>query len=500
MPRTKIPIPLGFYTSQSLPFSAQRCVNMIPIVAENSALNTKALFQVSGLKSHVDSLVRGGRGGQEMKGVPYFINANSLVSVSSVGVATNHGAIPGNGRVSLANNGQYLVIVIPNVSAYVYDNQDLTITQITDPDFIPSETVVYKDGYFIFSTNYINIDQTANPSIADGSVFFNSALNDPFTYDALDFGTAEINPDVIVAMHVNHNELFAVGSETIEVFQNIGGVGFPFQRIPGANIQKGAHAKFSLIEFDNSFCFVGGGKNERSAIWKVTSSSSATKISTDAIDTEIQKFTQNEISNSFAMTYSEQGQFFAAFTFESDQIPSRTFVYNATASALSGIRVWFELQEGISSTGNRWAVASIISVYGKLLVSDLTTSIIGEIDTNTVDNYGSAMFRSVATQPFNQDGLPVFAGEIEATFESGVGLTIGQGSNPLVRMDYSDDGGRTFKPETTRSIGKIGEYNQRSIWRRQGRIPVSRTLRFTITDPVKANFLRLAATAEIGDK
>jgi hypothetical protein len=250
MPR--VPLPLGFshYQSESRPFSAQRCIGWIPTVAEGNALNPRALLQPSGLKQFADTTANVNRGGQLMSDVPYFVYGNSLFSVSSTSVVTNHGSIPGTGRVSLANNGQYLVIVIPGSSAYVFDNVASTVTQITDTDFIVSDTVVFKDGYFVFGAS-------------DGSVFFNSALNDPFTYDALDFGTAEINPDKIVAVHVNHNELFVAGQETIELFQNVGGAGFPFQRIPGANIQKGVHAKFSIVEFDNTFVFAGGGLNEK---------------------------------------------------------------------------------------------------------------------------------------------------------------------------------------------------------------------------------------------
>ncbi|PHS60771.1 MAG: hypothetical protein COB12_12730 [Flavobacterium sp.] len=483
----RIPLPLGFsfYQSESLPFSAQRCTNWIPTVAESAALNTRALFQPLGLKEFVDSMLSANRDAQMMKEVAYFISGDTLFSVLSTGVINNHGAIEGSGRVSLANNGQYLVIVVPGGSAYAYNNVADTLNKIADTDFRTSDTVVFKDGYFVFSAS-------------DGTVFFNSALNDPFTYDALDFGSAEINPDRIVALHVNHNELFVAGSETIELFQNVGGAGFPFQRIPGANIQKGVHAKFSLIEFDNTFCFVGGGLNERSAIWKVTGSSSAQKISTDAIDKEIQKFTSEEIGNSFALTYSFNGQFLALFTFESTRIPSRTFVYNATASALMQQRVWFEFQDGV--TDDRFRVQSIVSAYGKLLVGDSKTGIIGELDSDTLDYYGNEIFRQSASQPFDQGGLPIFAGEFEATFQSGVGLTVGQGSEPIVRMDKSDDGGRTFNSETRRTIGKIGEYGQRSIWRRQGRFPVSRVVRLTITDKVRANLIRLAATPEAGSQ
>ncbi len=485
MPRVQLPLGFSFYQSESKPFSSQRCINWIPVVAESAALNTRALFQPSGLKQVVDSAVIGNRGAQVMKEVAYFVNGNSLISVSSSSVVTNHGTIAGSGQVSLANNGQYLVVLVPGGNAYAFNNVANTLNQITDADFRASDTVVFKDGFFVFSAS-------------DGSVFFNSSLNDPFTYDALDFGTAEINPDRIVALHVNHNELFVCGLETIELFQNVGGAGFPFQIIPGANIQKGVHAKFSLIEFDNTFCFIGGGLNERSAIWKVTGSSSAQKISTDAIDKEIQKFNEAEIKASFAMTKTERGQFLAYFTFESERIPSRTFIYNATATALLGQRVWFEAQTGV--TDNSLRVRSIVSAYGKLLCGDKDTGIIGEFDSETLTYYGEPIFRQMVTAPFSENGQALFAGEFEATFESGVGLTTGDGSDPVVRMDKTDDGGRTFNSETRRSIGKIGEYGQRAIWRRQGRFPVSRSIRLTITDPVRANLIKLAATPELGSQ
>jgi len=483
MPRVQLPLGFSFYQSSSAPFSSQRCVNWVPTVAESAALNTRALFQPSGLKTWFDTQIVGNRGAMVMDNIPYFVNDNSLLSISSTGVVTNHGTIPGSNRVSMATNGQYLVVIDPGGLAYAYDNVSLALTQITDPDFITSDTVVFKDGYFVFSAS-------------DGSVFFNSALNDPFTYDALDFGTAEISPDAIVALHVNHNELYVCGAETVELFQNVGGTGFPFLRIQGANIQKGIHAKHSLVEFDNSFCFVGGGYNELSAIWKVTGSSSALKISTDAIDNEIQKFTKEEISNSFSMTKAERGQFLAYFTFESTRIPSRTFVYNATASALLGRQVWFEMQTGISD--NRFRVQSIVAAYGKLLVGDQSTGIIGEFDDETLDFYGDEIYREMTTAPFSENGVDLFAGEFEATFESGVGLTTGQGSDPKVSMTRSDDGGRTFQGPFIRSIGKIGEYGQQTVWRMQGRFPVSRMIRLRVTDKVKANLIRIAATPEAG--
>jgi hypothetical protein len=417
--------------------------------------------------------------------VPYFVNGNRLYSVNAFGVSSDLGQIAGVGRVSLANNGQYLVIVVPGGKSYAWDNVGQVLAEITDPDFRVSDTVVYKDGFFVFTAS-------------DGGVFFNSSLNDPFTIAGLDFGTAEINPDRIIAAHVNHNELFILGLETIELFQNIGGAGFPFQRIAGANIQKGCHAKFSIVEFDNTFLFIGGGLNEKSAIWRVTGSSSVSKVSTSAIDNEIQKFTRDEIKNAFAWTYSSGGNFFAGFTLESNRIPCRTFVYDATTSALSGESTWHERQSGV--TDNSWRVNSIVSAYGELLVGDSIGGIIGKIDKDSFTEYGDLMAQERSSQPFSADGLPIFEGEISLTMESGVGLTTGQGSDPQIRMDYSDDGGRpgTFSSEQTRSYGKKGEFQSLPTWRRQGRIPRSRVIRFKTSEPVKSVIIKLEANIDQG--
>jgi hypothetical protein len=46
-------------------------------------------------------------------------------------------------------------------------------------------------------------------------------------------------------------------------------------------------------------------------------------------------------------------------------------------------------------------------------------------------------------------------------------LTV-QGADPQVMLRWSDDGGHTWSNEHWRSIGRIGEYGQRAIWRRLG--------------------------------
>jgi len=476
MPGVSLNIFGGFYENQSIPLSHQNCINWIPQITENESLSNGALITPQSLVQFGTTGDAPNRGAIVMGGIPYFVNGNALFSFDSVGAYTNYGFISGSGRVSMASNGTKLAIVVPGGNAYQFDSGTSTITQVTDPDYITSDTVVFKDGYYVYTAS-------------DGSVFFNSALNDPLTFDPLDFGTAEINPDRIIGSHVNHNELFILGEETIEVFQNIGGSGFPFQRIQGANIQKGCYAKASPLEFDNTFLFVGGGVNERAGIWRVVSSQSALKISTDAIDNAIQNFTEDEISNAFSYTFTIRGQFIAAFTFESDVIPSVTFCYNGTSKR------WFQMQSGISD--NKWRVSAIIQAYGKILCADTEDGRIGYLD-DVYTEYGETIHQERTSQPFMVDGNPQYWADVELFMETGTGLTTGQGSDPHIRMTYSDDGGRTFSAERERAFGKKGEYKKRVKWRRLGRVPFNRVVRFINTDPVKANILKMEGTLEGG--
>jgi hypothetical protein len=149
-------------------------------------------------------------------------------------------------------------------------------------------------------------------------------------------------------------------------------------------------------------------------------------------------------------------------------------------------------------TDNSWRVNAIVLAYGKLMTGDTIDGRVGFLDDSVFTEYGDAVKRQCVTSPFSQNGNKIFAGEFEATFQAGVGLTTGQGSNPVAIMDFSDDGGHTFSSDFKRSIGKIGEYGHETVWHRQGRFPNSRSIRLTVTDPVNANLIRLAATPELG--
>lgn len=476
MPRISLQLGTGSYESATKPFAAQRCINMYTGAAQAQALNDLALFGTPGVVSFGNVGASPSRGAHVMNGVFYEISGATLFEVDSFGVKTSRGTITGNARVSMADNGDKLCIVVPGGNAYQYIASTTTLTQITDPDYTTSDTVSFKDGYYIFTAT-------------SGDTWFVSALNDPTSIDALDFGSAELSPDKIIASHPSHDEIFILGETTTEIFSNVGGSGFPFQRIPGASYEKGTHSKYSPIQWEGSFYFIGGGINEKTGVFQAGGSGEPLRISTDAIEQEIQKFTSTEIGQSFSFSYSIEGFSFVGFTFRSVNIDSKTFVYNLTASRLLSRHIWHEQQTGVAD--GAWRAESVNFVYDKLLISDNIDGRIGYLDAETYTEYGNTIIREKTTGPFSGKGDPMFVSELELTVDSGQGLITGQGSDPQIMMSYSDDGARTFSSEFSRSMGKIGKYVRRVVWRRLGRIPAYRVWRFRVSDPVKVSFIKL---------
>ncbi len=93
-----------------------------------------------------------------------------------------------------------------------------------------------------------------------------------------------------------------------------------------------------------------------------------------------------------------------------------------------------------------------------------------------------ALQRRAVTPPVHADGAPTTMAALQVEFDHGVGLTAGQGSDPQVVLDWSDDGGRRWSGERWAAIGRIGEYRRRAVWRRLGGFR-SRAFRLTYSEP-----------------
>jgi hypothetical protein len=88
---------------------------------------------------------------------------------------------------------------------------------------------------------------------------------------------------------------------------------------------------------------------------------------------------------------------------------------------------------------------------------------------------------------------------MQIQFQPGVGLdNIQQGTNPQAMLRWSSDGGSVWSSEHWVSIGKIGKYNNRAIWRRLG-WSRDRIFEVVVSDPIKAVIVSANLKAEGGE-
>jgi hypothetical protein len=88
----------------------------------------------------------------------------------------------------------------------------------------------------------------------------------------------------------------------------------------------------------------------------------------------------------------------------------------------------------------------------------------------------------------------------DATFILGISniLSTNTTTNPQAMLRWSNDGGSTWSKEYWVSIGSIGRYTNRAIWRRLG-MARDRIFEVSMTDPVKAVIVSANLKASSGD-
>ena len=270
-----LPIGMGLYQSEIPTLASLTCTNWIPIIPKSGAVNDRALLDRSGIA--IFGILTGEhRGAIQFSGAYISIDGQNLNSVDSSGQATVLGTIEGIESCSLAKSEEFLVIVNKSGDGFVYDPSGPSVTKITGVNYVASSVVVFVDGYFVFMQ-------------LDGKQFFSCDLGDPLSYTSTFFSAAEERPDPIVSAFVYNNLLHILGTETIEKYNNQGGIQFPFVRINQATNQTGCLAYLSPLKVSDSFTYIGGGENEAAQIF-LFSGSSPTLISTPAIDNSIQNF------------------------------------------------------------------------------------------------------------------------------------------------------------------------------------------------------------------
>jgi len=527
------PILGGSYVARSINAADNRLVNLFAEAVPEGSGGKEAGFLLRCPGLRLLATVGSGpiRGLWVTNGVAYVVSGSEFYSLSTSYTATLIGSVTGTGPVSMADNGTQIFIAC-NPLSYIYNVSTAVFAQITDVDFPGAGSVGYLDGYFVFNE-------------PDSQKFWVTSLLDGTSVDPLDFASAEGYPDNVVALIVDHREIFLFGNNSVEVWYDAGTPDFPLARIQGAFMEVGCEAAYSVAKLDNSVFWLGSDARGRGVVYRANGYTPA-RISSHAVEYAIQSY--GNITDAIGYTYQQDGHPFYVLIFPSAEA---TWVYDVSTQ-LWHERAGFENGQFVRHRSN-----CQMSYNNEVVVGDYEDGRVYafDLDVYADDDQIQKWLRSWRALPTGQNNLKRTAHHsLQLDAETGIGLNdypaydsedlatesgniivaefvqgylttqasdqlvteAGDGNDPLVTQvqpaeDYngyaletetytaapgydpqvmlrwSDDAGRTWSNEHWNSMGKLGAYGTRTIWRRLGMTEKIRDRVYEVsgTDPVK---------------
>lgn len=401
----------------------------------------------------------------------FTVHAGTLLAVNNAGVASVIGVIgTTSGDVQMADDGLFLVLV-DGSKGYVYNMQvPAGLNQIVDPNFPANPSyVTWQDTYFIVNkgmSNQFNLSKNA----------------DPTTWPAVNLNFTGSAPGAIQALLADHSILPIFGDVYTEFWQDAGTPDFPYAVIPGSAQEFGLASPWSLAKYDNSLAGLFANKMGEVNVSKLAGFR-LQQISSLELDTIINdRSIYTTVADAEAFGYMLNGHPMYLINFPT---VGKSWEYDGASGA------WGERQ---ASDGRRYWGQKYANFNQQRIVSDYRNGNIYKIDPSVYTDNGSMIPMEVVSKHiWNSDkyiGIP----QLQIDVEAGVGVVSGQGTIPQMDLLVSKDGGNSFTSVGYSSIGAVGQYTQRVIWRTLGAAR-DWVLKLRITDPVKR--VITGATAEI---
>ena len=391
----------------------------------------------------------------------FSVHGGTLYSIDASGTPLVIGVIGTmTGDVSMADDGRCLVLV-DGIRGYYYDMLTPSgLNLITDGNFTTSpKTVTWQGTYFIVNSGATNQ--------------FQFSLNaSPITWPAVNIGFAESGSGALQAVMADHSVLNIFGELYSEFWQNTGSPDLPYSVIPGSAQEYGLAAAFSLCKYDNSMAGLFKNTMGECNISRM-SGFRLQQISNLELDSILNDRTvYPTVNDATAYGYMLGGHPMYQINFPT---AGKSWEFDGAS------QVWGERQ---ATNGGRYWGNKFASFQNRKLVSDYRNGNIYEISTTTYDDNGSMVPMEIWSKRIWNEDKYIGIEQIQIDVQAGVGLVSGQGSNPQMDLQVSKDGGNTFTSVGYASIGAIGAYTQRVIWRSLGAAR-DWILKLRITDPVK---------------
>ncbi len=451
----------GIYTDSGVDVRTSYPVNLMP-VPKKSGVSAGYLRPAPG---HTELATGQGvdRGGINWNGTCYRASGTKLITVADNGAVTVLGDIGGTGQVRFDYSFDRLSIASSG-KLYYWNG---TLTQVTDPDLGDVVDQLWVDGYFMTT---------------DGQSLIVTDLDNPLAINPLKYGSSEADPDRVISLRKIRNEVYAINRYTSELFDNVGGEFFPFRRIEGAQIQKGAVGTFAVARFLDSLAFVGSGRNEAIGVY-VAQNGTTTKISTQEIDMLIGRYSEQELSGIVVESRSEKNHLLLYI-----HLPDRTLVYDHASSQAFEQPAWHVLTSTVVGF-SQYTARNFIFAYNKWVCGDPSSSDISYLDDSTGEHNGNMVRWEFGTIIVYNNGAGAIFHELELIALTG---RIPVGASPIISASYSIDG-LLWSQSKPINVGTNGQTKKRLVWFNQGNMQRMRIQRFTGDSDSHLSFLRLDA-------
>jgi hypothetical protein len=464
----QIPIINGIFTDNGPDFRTSYPVNFIPVPKTNGISE--------GFLRPADGLIANGtgpgvdRGGINWRGVCYRVMGSKLVTVGPTGTITILGDVGNDGDLVTLDYDFDLLGIASNGNLFFWNPATSTLSQNTDPDLGTVLDTVWVDGYWMTT---------------DGEFLVVTDLGNPLVVNPLKYGSSEVDPDPVVALLKLRNEIYALNRHTIEVFDNVGGDLFPFQRIEGAQIEKGVIGTHGCCVYMENIAFLGSGFNEAPGIY-VGANSQTQKISTQEIDMLLLDYTEAQLASVKLESRNDKSHQHLYV-----HLPNKTLVYDASASQDLGQPVWFILTSSLVDY-SQYRARNLVWCYDKWLVGDPASNNVGYMTQDISSHYGVKVRWEFSTTILYNEGRGAIITNLEL-----VGLTgsAAYGLDPTINTSYSTDG-QTWSQQKFIKAGKQGQRAKRLVWFQQGWMRNWRIQRFQGNSDAHMSFARLEAQIE----
>ena len=443
---------------KSVNVNAQKRTNLYVEIHEDPESNGLTLYPTPGLASFVNFGANPIRGMWQKGDYLYAVQGTTLWQIANDGTTVSRGTLLTNTVwVDMSDNGTQLMMV-DGTYGYIFNTATLVFAQITDVDFPAASSVTFLNGYFIVGKT-------------NSAAFYISGLYNGLTWDALDFATAESDPDDLVRVFSDNGQLILFGQKTTEFWGDSGAVDFPFARVGASAIEWGLVSKRSLCKFMDSLIFLR--KNRLGSVQVcILAGYTSVAVSNPEMDYVFSQYASVDDATGFS--YMVSGHAFYQINFTS---AGESWLYDGLSKA------WSKMESG----GGRHRGEIQSQFLNKAYVSDYSNGYLSQLKQGVYTDNGVTIVREFIGR-HNKAGGWITISQLWLELEAGVGLVSGQGVNPQVMMQISRDGGHTWGGEVWRGFGRIGEYRARAIWNRLG-IAKDWLFKFRITDPVNTVFV-----------